>query len=48
LFDTAFLVPGTNIRFGIDAMIRLVPAIGDVITSLLALYIVAEARALGY
>ncbi len=47
LFDTAFLVPGTNIRFGIDAVIRLVPAIGDVITTGLALYVVNEARALG-
>jgi hypothetical protein len=47
LFDTAFLVPGTNIRFGIDALIRLVPAIGDVITTGLALYVVNEARALG-
>ncbi len=47
LFDTAFVVPGTNIRFGLDAMIGLVPGIGDAITTLMALYIVREARALG-
>ena len=47
LMDTAFLVPGTNIRFGIDAMIGLVPGIGDVITTAIALYIVKEARELG-
>ena len=47
LFDTAFVVPGTNIRFGIDAVIRLVPGIGDLITTFLALYVVNEARALG-
>jgi len=47
LFDTAFVVPGTNIRFGLDALIGLVPGIGDAITSAVALYIVNEARALG-
>ena len=25
LLDTAFLIPGTNIRFGLDALIGLVP-----------------------
>ena len=47
LLDTAFVVPGTNIRFGIDALIGLVPGLGDVITTALSLYIVNEARALG-
>jgi len=47
LLDTAILVPGTNVRFGIDALIGLVPGIGDTITTLLSLYIVKEARALG-
>ncbi len=47
LLDTAILVPGTNIRFGIDAMIGLIPGIGDAITTLMSLYIVREARELG-
>ena len=47
LLDTAFIVPGTNIRFGVDAMIGLIPGIGDVITTAMSLYIVREARALG-
>jgi hypothetical protein len=47
LLDTAFVVSGTNIRFGIDAMIGLVPGIGDAITTLMSLYIVREARELG-
>jgi hypothetical protein len=47
LLDTAFVVPGTNIRFGLDALIGLVPGIGDAITTLMSLYIVREARALG-
>ena len=41
------MIPGTNVRFGIDALIGLVPGIGDVVTTLLSLYIVREARALG-
>lgn len=47
LLDTAILIPGTNVRFGLDALIGLVPGIGDTITTLLSLYIVREARALG-
>src|SRR3954451_9639906 len=47
LLDTAFLIPGTGIRFGLDALIGLVPAIGDLITTAMSLYIVNEARALG-
>jgi hypothetical protein len=47
LLDTAFVVPGTQIRFGIDALIRLIPGIGDMITTGMCLYVVNEARALG-
>jgi len=47
LLDTAFILPGTNVRFGIDAIIGLVPGIGDAITTLISLYIVREARELG-
>jgi hypothetical protein len=47
LLDTAFIVPGTNVRFGFDALIGLVPGIGDAITTAMSLYIVHEARQLG-
>jgi Domain of unknown function (DUF4112) len=47
LLDTAILIPGTNIRFGLDALIGLVPAIGDAITTAMSLYLVHEARQLG-
>lgn len=47
LLDTAFLIPGTNIRFGLDALIGLVPGIGDAISSALSLWIVHEAHQLG-
>jgi len=47
LFDTAFLIPGTNIRFGIDALIGLVPGIGDVITTAMSAWLIHQARQLG-
>ena len=47
LLDTAFVLPGTNRRFGIDAVIGLVPGVGDIITTLLSTYIIWEARNLG-
>ena len=47
LLDTAFILPGINVRFGLDALIGLVPGIGDVITTAMSLYIVHEARQLG-
>jgi Domain of unknown function (DUF4112) len=47
LLDTAFILPGINVRFGFDALIGLVPGIGDAITTAISLYIVLEARQLG-
>jgi hypothetical protein len=47
LLDTALVIPGTRIRFGADALIGLVPAIGDAITTALSAYIVYEAHRLG-
>ena len=32
LMDQAFVVPGTNIRFGLDALLGLFPGLGDVAT----------------
>jgi hypothetical protein len=47
LFDTAFVIPGTNIRFGAEALLRLVPGIGDAAASALSLYLLLEASRLG-
>ena len=43
LLDTAFVIPGTNIRFGIESIIRLVPGIGDAVASMLSCLILVEA-----
>jgi hypothetical protein len=47
LLDVAFIVPGTNVRYGIDGLIGLIPVIGDIITTAISLWLVREARALG-
>ena len=47
LLDSALVIPGTNIRFGADALVGLVPGIGDAITTVLSAYIVYEAHRLG-
>jgi hypothetical protein len=47
LLDIAFMLPGTNIRYGIDGIIRLIPVVGDLIASAFSLWLVREARAIG-
>jgi len=45
--DTAFIVPGTNIRFGVESLLRLIPGIGDAMASALSCYLLYEAYRLG-
>jgi hypothetical protein len=40
-------VPGTNIRFGVEAILRLVPGIGDMVASALSCWLLLEAQRLG-
>jgi Domain of unknown function (DUF4112) len=47
LLDTALAIPGTGVRFGLDALIGLFPVVGDTITTALSLFIVHEAYQLG-
>jgi hypothetical protein len=47
LLDTAILIPGTNVRFGLDAIVGLVPGIGDAVTTAVSAWIVYEAHQLG-
>lgn len=46
LFDTAFALPGTNICFGIEAVMRLIPGIGDAAASALSCWLLYEAHRL--
>ena len=47
LLDTAFEIPGTNIRMGIDGLLGLIPGIGDFAGMLFSSYIILEAARLG-
>lgn len=47
LLERSFKVPGTNIPIGLDAIIGLVPVLGDIVTTALGAYMVWEARNLG-
>ena len=44
ILDEAYRVPGTNIRFGWDALVGLIPWVGDVTTALMACGIVVSAH----
>lgn len=39
LFDSAFRIPGTSIRFGLDPIIGLIPGLGDMTSPVIALLI---------
>ena len=47
LMDSRFRLPGTNIRFGLDAVVGLLPFLGDGVVTLPALYILARAHRMG-
>jgi hypothetical protein len=47
LMDGAFLIPGTSTRVGLDAIIGIIPGIGDAISGLISSYLIWEARKLG-
>ena len=47
LMDAAFVLPGTNVRMGLNGLIGLVPVAGDIIGGAISTYIVWEARQLG-
>ncbi len=47
LLDDSIPIPGTPFKIGIDPIIGIAPVAGDIATSLLSLYIVAESARLG-
>ncbi len=44
LFEQAFRIPGTRIRFGLDALFGLLPGVGDIAGGLVAVYALRVAR----
>lgn len=47
LLERSFVIPGINRPVGLDAIVGLVPVLGDVVTATMGAYIIWEARNLG-
>jgi hypothetical protein len=47
LMDGVFVIPGTNLRLGLDAIVGVVPVAGDMLSALISSYMIWEARRLG-
>jgi hypothetical protein len=47
LLERSFVIPGINRPVGLDAIVGLVPVLGDVVTAAMGAYIIWEASNLG-
>jgi len=47
LLERSFRVPGLNYPIGLDAIVGLVPVLGDIVTTVMGAYLVWEARNIG-
>jgi hypothetical protein len=47
VLDNAIRIPGTDYRFGVDALIGLIPGIGDAISAIFSTLIILQAARLG-
>lgn len=47
LLERSFTIPGVNMPVGLDAIVGLVPVLGDIVTTAMGAYIVWEAKNLG-
>jgi hypothetical protein len=45
--DSVFRIPGTDIRFGLDAILGLIPGLGDGVLAVPAAYVVLTAHRMG-
>lgn len=45
--DTSFRVPGLGLRFGWDAILGLIPGVGDVVTTIPSLMMIYEGHRIG-
>jgi hypothetical protein len=47
LLDEQFGIPGTRYRVGLDGLLGLLPGVGDIVGTLLSVYVLFEARQIG-
>lgn len=47
VMDRAVTIPGTRVSFGLDALLGLIPGVGDTVSSLIGSYIILVAHRLG-
>lgn len=47
LMDSAFVIPGTRVRAGLDSLLGLVPGVGDLASGAIGLFLIMQARELG-
>ena len=47
VMDSALQIPGTNIRMGVDALLGLLPVVGDAISATISSYLIWEAKQMG-
>jgi len=47
VLDTAIRIPGTDVRFGLDALIGLIPGVGDVVGAGMSGFIILTAARMG-
>src|SRR5678809_1705464 len=47
LMDTVFTIPGTNIRFGLDPILGLLPGFGDTATAIISALLIAQSARYG-
>lgn len=47
LLERSFTIPGVNMPVGLDALVGLVPVLGEIVTAAMGAYIVWEAKNLG-
>ena len=45
--DSRFVIPGTNVRFGLDSLLGLIPGVGDTVLALPSVYVIMAAQRLG-
>ncbi|HEX6324066.1 MAG TPA: DUF4112 domain-containing protein, partial [Vicinamibacterales bacterium] len=47
ILDKAFRIPGTNIRFGLDPIVGIIPGLGDLASPVFAGLLIIEGTRLG-